>query len=159
MDGVSFGFRAEMYIRYKFSQCKNALATEESKHLACRLSPDFQTAEYQLYIAAASLFRVVCKEILDGHGAFLRSILSCMSQLSLIEHAPAASEAHCVMTVNRGMNEAGLGGEGFPYKPDGATTNLVWAFDGLRCEIKSGQKGKKSPAVIHFLPPSSRTTT
>ena len=54
----------------------------------------------------------------------------------LIERIPAASEAHCVMTVNRGMNEVVEEVKGFLCKPDEATANPVWAFDTLRCFIK-----------------------
>lgn len=60
-----------------------------------------------------------------------------MSPMTLIEHIPAASEAHCVTTVNRGMNEAVRGVKGFLCKPDGASTNAIWAFDALGCLIKS----------------------
>ena len=149
MDGVSFGFLAEMYIRYSFFSCKKVLATEESKQLVCRLSRDFQMVEYQLYTATAFLFHAVCTVISDGHSAFLRGTPSCMRQLVLIEHILAASEAHCATTVNRGMNEAVKGVKGFLCKPDGASTNPVWAFDALTCLIKS-ENGRRDPPY-HLL--------
>ena len=125
MDGVSFGFLTEKYIRDGLSSCKKALGTEESEQLVCRLSRDFQTAEYQLCIATAFLFHVECKEISGGDDASLREVLSCMSQLIPFEQIPAASEAHCVMTANRGMNEAVMGVKGFHCKPDGAAASPV----------------------------------